>query len=492
MKMRTMLQGFEWNLPANSEHWNRLASQAEELADLGITDIWLPPAYKGIGGDKDVGYAVYDLYDMGEFNAKGSVATKYGTVGQYMDCIAKLHLAGINVLADVVLNHRMGGQLEEVKADVYDRNHPLTGYIESKTILAETSYPYSESGDRYTGKTKNHEDFTGTDVNFKKGDSPQGYLYLFEGRHWSDRVSHENENDDYIMGCDLNFANPDVVRKLKDWGKWYISRFGIDGVRLDAVKHIDYEFYPDWLHAMREHLRQNGIKREFMAVGEYLNGDGEELVKFLDNTGKSMNLFDFALHYNLYKVANKDPYAKKEDRMDLWNVFDNTLVAKEPWYAVTFVDNHDTVPSEDLRSWIDNSFRQSAYALILLRRDGLPCVFYGDLYGVNGCVKNGISYPDIPAVPNIRKLLEARRDFATGEQENYFEKHNLIGWTREGGVAVVISTGGDGKIRMKHGEPGQVFIDILGNSDQEITIEADGHACFTAKCGSVSVWVPKK
>ena len=127
MKMRTMLQGFEWNLPANSEHWNRLASQAEELADLGITDIWLPPAYKGIGGDKDVGYAVYDLYDMGEFNAKGSVATKYGTVGQYMDCIAKLHLAGINELVDVVLNPRMAGKLEEYHAAVYARIHPFIG-----------------------------------------------------------------------------------------------------------------------------------------------------------------------------------------------------------------------------------------------------------------------------------------------------------------------------------------------------------------------------
>ena len=44
---------------------------------LGVTALWLPPAYKGAGGDKDVGYGVYDLYDLGEFNQKGSVPTKY-------------------------------------------------------------------------------------------------------------------------------------------------------------------------------------------------------------------------------------------------------------------------------------------------------------------------------------------------------------------------------------------------------------------------------
>ena len=47
MKMRTMLQGFEWNLPADSMHWKRLEEKAAELEELGFTDVWLPPAYKG-------------------------------------------------------------------------------------------------------------------------------------------------------------------------------------------------------------------------------------------------------------------------------------------------------------------------------------------------------------------------------------------------------------------------------------------------------------
>ena len=61
MKMRTMLQGFEWNLPADSMHWKRLEEKAAELEELGFTDVWLPPAYKGFSGVNDVGYGVNDL-----------------------------------------------------------------------------------------------------------------------------------------------------------------------------------------------------------------------------------------------------------------------------------------------------------------------------------------------------------------------------------------------------------------------------------------------
>ena len=44
---------------------------------------------------------------------------------------------------------------------------------------------------------------------------------------------------------------------------------------------------------------------------------------------------------------------------------------------------------------------------------------------------------------------------------------------------------------MKLGVPGQVFIDALGNRDEEITVGENGWADFTVKAGSVSVWIPK-
>ncbi len=35
------------------------------LAELGVTDLWLPPAYKGAAGGYSVGYDSYDLFESG-------------------------------------------------------------------------------------------------------------------------------------------------------------------------------------------------------------------------------------------------------------------------------------------------------------------------------------------------------------------------------------------------------------------------------------------
>lgn len=103
-----MLQGFEWYLPCDHTLWNRLAALAGTLHDYGFTAIWFPPATKGAFGDRGAGYALYDLYDLGEFNQKGSVPTKYGTKEEYIKCVHALQRAGLQVYADIVLDHMIG------------------------------------------------------------------------------------------------------------------------------------------------------------------------------------------------------------------------------------------------------------------------------------------------------------------------------------------------------------------------------------------------
>ena len=63
----TMMQFFEWYLPSDGNFWKNAVTEAPYLAKTGITQVWFPPAYKGNGGKDDVGYGVYDLYDLGEF-----------------------------------------------------------------------------------------------------------------------------------------------------------------------------------------------------------------------------------------------------------------------------------------------------------------------------------------------------------------------------------------------------------------------------------------
>src|SRR5687767_4711692 len=125
-----MFQYFEWNLPPNGSLWRELASRAAYLKRLAVTAVWMPPADKTMEGDHGVGYAIYDLYDLGEFDQKGSSRTKYGTKDEYLAAIESLHEHGIQAYADVVLNHLIGAdeteQVEVVEVASENRNATVT------------------------------------------------------------------------------------------------------------------------------------------------------------------------------------------------------------------------------------------------------------------------------------------------------------------------------------------------------------------------------
>jgi alpha-amylase len=123
-----MLQFFHWYHPGNL--WNEFSEKINSLQKLGFTSVWLPPAAKCHLGTDGRGYDVYDLYDLGEFDQKGGIPTRYGTKEEYIQAIDKAHQAGISVYADVVLNHRMGAdEYETVKlhqVEEEDRNETLS------------------------------------------------------------------------------------------------------------------------------------------------------------------------------------------------------------------------------------------------------------------------------------------------------------------------------------------------------------------------------
>ena len=129
MHRGVMFQYFEWNLPADGSLWRHLAERAQEIKNLGTTAVWMPPAYKSMGGGGDTGYAPYDLFDLGEFDQKGSVRTKYGTKDEFIAAVKAVKEAGMVAYADIVLNHRMGGdEIEEVEIEevaCHDRNQTV-------------------------------------------------------------------------------------------------------------------------------------------------------------------------------------------------------------------------------------------------------------------------------------------------------------------------------------------------------------------------------
>lgn len=78
---------FHWYHPGNL--WQEFMEKADLLKNMGFTAVWFPPATKCVLGMEGRGYDVYDPYDLGEFDQKGSVATRYGTKEEYIRAIKK-------------------------------------------------------------------------------------------------------------------------------------------------------------------------------------------------------------------------------------------------------------------------------------------------------------------------------------------------------------------------------------------------------------------
>ena len=141
----TMLQYFHWYLPNDGNLWKQIKEEAPRLKELGFSTIWFPPACKGSGGGYSEGYDLYDLFDLGEFDQKGSVRTKYGTKQEYIDAVDAVHKAGMNAMVDIVLNHKAGGdeieKIKVVKVNPENRNQDLSAPIDIEAFT-KFNFPF--------------------------------------------------------------------------------------------------------------------------------------------------------------------------------------------------------------------------------------------------------------------------------------------------------------------------------------------------------------
>ncbi|MBM7692741.1 alpha-amylase [Peribacillus deserti] len=475
----TIMQFFEWHVKADGTHWKYLKENASRLKEIGIDSIWIPPVSKGLSAE-DNGYGIYDGYDLGEFNQKGTVRTKYGTKQELLDAISVCREHGLCVFADVVMNHKAGADDTEtfqvIEVDPLNRNEEVSEPFE---IEGWTKFTFPGRGDKYSEFKWSFEHFNGTDYDART-EKTGVFRILGENKHWNENVDDEFGNYDYLMFANIDYDHPAVIEEMQSWGKWLSDTLQCDGFRLDAIKHINYQFISSFAREIRNHRGE-----DFYFVGEFWNPELEACRKFLDEIDYQIDLFDVPLHYKLHAAS------KAGRDFDLTTIFDDTLVQSHPQNAVTFVDNHDTQPDEALESWVDDWFKPSAYSLILLRQDGYPCVFFGDYYGIGG------DEPIPGKQEDIERLLFARTHKAYGEQEDYFDHPNTIGWVRRGveeiegsGCAVVISNGDEGDKRMYVGEhrAGEIWTDLTLKREERIIIEEDGFAAFPVDGGSVSVW----
>lgn len=105
-----MMQAFYWNVPVdevnhNGTWWDTLRIKSQSLANAGITALWVPPPSKGNFGITDMGYGIFDHYDLGNYYQKGTTETRFGSRSELSAMISAMHTNGVKVYADIILNH---------------------------------------------------------------------------------------------------------------------------------------------------------------------------------------------------------------------------------------------------------------------------------------------------------------------------------------------------------------------------------------------------
>src|SRR6218665_810252 len=140
-----MMQAFYWNVPVNEAGKNgfwydTLRAKIPAMKTAGIRALWMPPPSKGNFGISDMGYGIFDHYDLGDYNQKGTTETRFGSRSELNSLISDAHsTTGAPPTMDIYTDNTMQAESGD--------NPAVKTYVFNKAIVSGTQrvpYPTNE------------------------------------------------------------------------------------------------------------------------------------------------------------------------------------------------------------------------------------------------------------------------------------------------------------------------------------------------------------
>ena len=241
-----MLQLFNVN-------WSDVSDKVPEIAEAGYTSLWLPPPAKA-GSVFSVGYDLFDPFDLGDKNQRGTIPTKYGTKTELLEMVETAHRFGLRVYFDNIMNHR-GFDVPGYNATTPTNLYPgLTVQDFHVREQADGTYRNWDTINDFNNlfEVQNRPLFGLLDLANEPGNVNENFG-LTEGGTTA-KVSYVRQpgNPEYYADTALEpIAGPwrpfngtqgdPVVEDLNAYliraAMWTVNETKCDGFRLDAVKH---------------------------------------------------------------------------------------------------------------------------------------------------------------------------------------------------------------------------------------------------------------
>jgi cyclomaltodextrin glucanotransferase len=310
-----------------------IIKRLDYLSGLGASALWITPVFHQIDGvivENGVRRAPYHGYWAQDFkridehlvNVKDDTRVFARNDTVFDRLIEELHKRGSKLILDIVCNHS---------------SPHLPG---GRGVLLDD----------------------GVEVASYDQDNGGWYHHMGDVRNWSNL--QEVQNGDLCALSDFNEESYTYRRYIKDAILLWLGK-GVDGLRVDTVKHMPLWFWQEFVADMRR------SRPEIFMFGEWYMGgvyDPESLV-FTRSSG--MSILDFSLRQAIEDALAKDVYRGFAQVADVLQRDGSYLTASE---LVTFVDNHDMPRFLSVRN--DAARFRMALHLIMTAR-GIPCIYYG-------------------------------------------------------------------------------------------------------------------
>ncbi|MET8409787.1 pullulanase-type alpha-1,6-glucosidase [Streptomyces sp. NPDC005195] len=506
-----------------------LTRKLDYIKGLGTTAIWMAPIFRnqpvqGTGTDASAGYHGYWITDFTR------VDPHFGTNKDLETLISKAHAKGMKVFFDVITNHT---------ADVVDYAEKSYGYLSKGAFpyLTEDGKPFDDED--YADGTRKFPSVdagsfprTPTVPAAKKNAKVPSWLNdpaMYHNRGDSTYAGESTTYGDFSGLDDLWTERPEVVSGMEKIYERWVRDFGVDGFRIDTVKHVDMPFWTQWATALDHYAAERGRKNFFM-FGEVYSADTSVTSPYVTQ-GRLDATLDFPFQDAARSYASQGGSAKK-----LASVFGDdykyTTDKANAYEQVTFLGNHDMgrigsfLRQDDPKGTDAELVKKDRLAneLMFLSR-GNPVVYYGDEQGFTGAggdkdarqtmfASKVADYLDddelgtdrthasdaydtsAPLYQDIAALSKLRKDnpaLADGVQTERYaaDGAGVYAFSRTGGdrteYLVALNNAGEAKTAtFATGSAGMTFQGIYGTSSR-LTSDAGRNVTVTVPAGSAVV-----
>ena len=357
-----------------------VTQKLDYIKGLGTSAIWLTPSFKnkpvqGGPGQESAGYHGYWITDFTQIDPH------LGTNDDMKTLIDAAHAKGMKVFFDIITNHT---------ADVIDYKEGQYTYKSKKSSPYEDA-PGTAFDDRdYVNKPFPEMSpatsfpytpfFHPGDETAKTPDWLNNPL-MYHNRGDSTFAGESSTYGDFIGLDDLFTERPEVVEGMGDIYKTWVD-FGIDGFRIDTVKHVNLEFWQKFVPDILGEAAR--VKNDdFFAFGEVYDGNPKVMSEYT-TSGKLQATLDFGFQQQGVDFAKGKPAAVLADffSQDDWY----TDADSNAYQLPTFLGNHDMGRASmflkaDGQSEAEHLERVKFADSLMFTSRGNPVTYYGDEQG---------------------------------------------------------------------------------------------------------------